>query len=214
MRIDVYLPQERAGSRINAVDVGLYIAKIKAGERCVNRDGGPDGSGSFVRPVDATGARVERVHSAILAAQKEAPASYGGLAERGRGVRKSESPFQFQSGHLLGRQARKRLEARVREVDSPTVPGGAATGLRSTFDAKAGARFDGRVNAREKFRDGAALACVQRSTLRLHTAGFERSDDRLPRHAGERFAQRSTRCAVRLMADAAMLFEQHAAILM
>src|SRR5438105_14689123 len=31
-------------------------------------------------------------------------------------------------------------------------------GLRSTFDAKAGARFDGRVNAREKFRDGAALA--------------------------------------------------------
>src|SRR5438552_16658688 len=112
MRIDVYLPQERAGSRINAVDVGLYIAKIKGGERCVNRDRGPYGSGSFVRPVDATGARVERVHSPILAAQKDAPASYRGLPERGRGARKSESPSQRQSGPLPGRPARKRPQER------------------------------------------------------------------------------------------------------
>ena len=149
MRVDVYLPDERARGGIHAVGVGLNIAKINRRERCVDRDGGPYSSGRFVGPVDTTGARVERVDSAILAAQKESPTGYGGLAERGCGVRKPESPLQFQGGYLVCRQAGKRLEARVREVHSPTVPDGAATGLRSALGAKARARVGGRQISRQ-----------------------------------------------------------------
>src|SRR5260370_30399810 len=119
------------------------------------------GRGGLVSPINAPGAAGERAEGAILAAQKEPPAGNRGLAERGRGVRKPESPFQFQRGHLLRRQAGKWLEARVREVHSPTVPDGAAAGLRGTFGARAGVRFAGSVDTREEPGDGAALAGAQ-----------------------------------------------------
>src|SRR5271157_214967 len=104
MVLDLHLPQQLAGGRIDGVDGGARV----------------------VLPVDAAGGGVERVDGSAGATGEDAASDDCGL--RGaRGVAlECEHPFQLEGGHVGGGEAGLWLIARVGEVGAPSVPIGVA----------------------------------------------------------------------------------------
>src|SRR4051812_31790010 len=108
MLVDTSHPELRAGGCVESVHVRTGIAEVdrvsrSASARTEDRrvaDAAPGREG----PYDAAALGVERVHHAVLAADKQPAAGDRWLRPRGRGVRKSECPLQFELRDILLRQ--------------------------------------------------------------------------------------------------------------
>ena len=123
-------PQQLSICRIHGVNIGSPITDERRVARpgtCFDAayaDGRAHGGGRLKKPVDAARSGAERIDVAALAADKDTASGDGGLRVSSHITGKTESPFEFQTGHFGSGEARHRaiLKARVRRVHAPAVP--------------------------------------------------------------------------------------------
>src|SRR6188472_2125172 len=130
MTLDGHLPEKTSRRGIDGVCIPARVAEEGGvlsritGPDPSNADRRPDDRTGVERPVHATGPRVQGVHVARNAADKEAATDDGDTGPGLDITRKPEGPLQFQTRNIGRRQpGRRRLIARVGEILSEAVPG-------------------------------------------------------------------------------------------
>src|SRR5205823_2295160 len=132
------------------------------------------------RPVNASRLRIQRIDKTVVASDEDAARSDGRLRVGRNSRRKTESPLQFQSLYLGGREARRirRLESGIRQIAAPAIPLRPASGIRKGRIAAAlirhvlriaGARAAQRTAAHE-FGHAAFIGVVELVALFFHAA--------------------------------------------
>ena len=127
MRIDARLPNQLAGLRPHCVEPAEHVSEkqrvpVAKGH---GHDRGAHRAIGLKHPLQATGVRAHSVHEAGSAADEKLAVDDGGR-RKGDGVAiKAESPFEFETAHLIDAQARyiPRLKAGVVGARAPAVPG-------------------------------------------------------------------------------------------
>src|SRR6516225_8422727 len=199
MQVNAGLPQQSAGVRIHGINGRPSITKIGGVFSPADRrhsDRGPYLAFGAERPIGAAGAGVQRVDSAVGAAEVEAAAYGGDLRGDADRIGKSECPLDLKLGNILSTEpgGSGRLKAAVRRIDAPSVPpveigergspGGATTVTRGS-----GGR---RGTRRKKIRDRLAFGGGELCPFALHGAGFQGHDDGRIRPLAKRLGERRT----------------------
>src|ERR1051325_10451252 len=132
-------PKQSAGRNVQRVDVASEIAEVDG--FVIEQGCDADSRGRGVSPVDASGARIERIDGPVRIAHEDSAAVNRRIAERGGDARKSEGPFQFQLGRIVAGEAggTRGLEASVGGI-GPAVPGGTG-GQKRSRRASGGRRY-------------------------------------------------------------------------
>ena len=189
--VHFHLPPQRAGRRVERVDLRVGVPEEHAGAPARRRpdDGTRTNAGIGLEcPDQAAGFRVEGVHEAVAAADERAIADDAHLRS-GRGdARKPERPFHLQARHFGGGESGRRrgLKPRVAQIGAPPVPG--PTGLQVDGSGGAGAvrAFRNHVErrpirtgrpARQELGHGPPLGRAQRSALPAHGERAQRRLD-------------------------------------
>src|SRR5438876_11467517 len=184
MRINASLPQQRSARNTYGVHVGAGIAEVHGVAVGSEGNGSLHGGRSFVRPVDAPAARVERVDGTVFAAHEHAARKDRWLSEGGPRAGKAERPLELQLWDRVAVKASHagRLKPAVRSVHAPPVPTWIVRGddrLRRTGAGnRAGVRAGrtGRTGiGRQVFRHRYAFGRAKERALDPHRARFERA---------------------------------------
>ena len=193
MIVGLVLPDELARVRIDCVDPGDKVAEVDA-RRAVTRAGGGEGllhdrgahfRTGTVRPADAPGVEVERVHGSVLAADVDGAVGDRGLRARAQGAGKRERPLEFQPGQVCGGEAGRhaRCEAGVAGRKSPASSGGFPPRVEVRGLPRAAWSLRVRPDvAPEVARHQAALVGGQARGLRPHHALIHRGLDGVRGH--------------------------------
>src|SRR5207245_9725354 len=99
MRVDVLLPDQPAGGRINSVNVRGEVAEHGHPGRGINDYRGSDGRGRFESPIDTAGPSIERIDGAVLATHENVARENRRLRIDGRRTREAKRPPELEPGN-------------------------------------------------------------------------------------------------------------------
>ncbi len=197
MLVGARFPTKRSGGGVDRVHIPAEIAEIR-GSR-IEYGCGPHARRRRIRPVNASGACVERIDRPVVGSHENLAAENRRRSE-GRGDSwKSKRPFELELGCRLPGESRgaRRLKASVGRV-GPAVPiARQPLWLRRTSRGRENGL---RARGPEKLRDRFPLDRADAVADLLHLSVFEGRQDRLPRHLLQRPRQRSAYGVVLAMA--------------
>ena len=126
MIVEMRLPQQFSGQRIDSIRVGAQVAEIDrpATRIDANGDGRAHWGACFKCPINASAARVDGIDLACGAPKKDVATDDRWLRECTPHAWEPESPFEFKLGHLRERQPGHIgwLKAALRWIDAPAIP--------------------------------------------------------------------------------------------
>src|SRR5262245_37696804 len=128
MRIKGFLPQKRAGHRVQGIDLGPQISKVNhvAGSGAIDTDGRAHARISLKAPMRASGGCVQGKDLAGGTTYKDPPSCYHRLRVGREGGREPKSPLQLEFWDLLRGELRgsSGLKSAVLQIHTPAVPHG------------------------------------------------------------------------------------------